>query len=245
MTEVFTKTYADRAACHTAAANHRWLGRLGLELPALLAERPNELDFGFIHGRHAEPQDLIRMASYLGRVHELAFSAALHRARLDTPFSTGFHHRIPDFVTPRLRAVDARLRSGLVPDPLLSSTDVGLLLRKVAGEPAAFYKDTNPRNVLITADGPVMVDFDDLTLAPFGYDLAKLVVTLAMTHGVLPEIGDALITYNAGLANITAVSWDALMTWAELHHILTSPYLGRGGYAHGWNELRPQGDRRR
>jgi hypothetical protein len=46
-------------------------------------------------------------------------------------------------------------------------------------------------NILITSIGrPVTVDIDDLTLAPFGYDLVKLVVTLAMTHGRLP--GNAL-----------------------------------------------------
>ena len=38
----------------------------------------------------------------------------------------------------------------------------------------------------MTATGPAIVDFDDLTLAPFGYDLAKLVVSTAMTHGPLP-----------------------------------------------------------
>ena len=44
-----------------------------------------------------------------------------------------------------------------------------------ADGPAAFYKDANPRNFLITPAGhPVTIDFDDLTLAPFGYDLAKL-----------------------------------------------------------------------
>ena len=39
------------------------------------------------------------------------------------------------------------------------------------------------RNVLVTPSGPALVDFDDLTLAPFGYDLAKLVVSTAMTFG--------------------------------------------------------------
>jgi len=56
---------------------------------------------------------------------------------------------------------------------------------------------------LITPDGlPVTIDFDDLTLAPFGYDLAKLVVTLAMTYGELPgeQIAAALFAYNTDAA---------------------------------------------
>lgn len=243
MTKIFTKAYADQDSCHAAAANHRWLCALGFPLPPLFAERPYELDFGFIHGRHVEPHDLVPIAAYLGRIHAHAFDAELYGARLDVPYVTRSGHRIQDFVQPRLRAVDARLRSELVPDPLLDAADIAWLFEEAAGEPAAFYKDTNPRNVLVTATAPVMVDFDDLTLAPFGYDLAKLVVTLAMTHGPLPDVDDALAAYNAALAKLTKVTRDALMAWAEIHHILTSPYLGRGGYKHSWNELR-QGRRR-
>jgi hypothetical protein len=243
MTKVFTKPYDRQDACRAAAANHRWLNELGVRLPALVAERSRELDFASISGRHAKPADLVPLARYLGQVHVAAHAAQLHEARLDTWYVAGSGHRIRGFSEPRLRAIEARLGSGLVPDPLLNVADVRRLLDDVADEPAAFYKDTNPRNVLITADGPVMVDFDDLTLAPFGYDLAKLIVTLSMTHGPFPEIGEALAAYNTAAAEIVIVSWDGLMIWAELHHILTSPYLGRGGYKHSWHELRPKRSR--
>jgi hypothetical protein len=44
-----------------------------------------------------------------------------------------------------------------------------------------------PATSLSPPDGtPVTIDFDDLTLVPFCYDLAKLIVTLAMTHGPIP-----------------------------------------------------------
>jgi hypothetical protein len=243
MTRVFTKVYEDSAACRTAVANQQWLGTLGLDLPPLLAERPYELDLSLIHGRHTGPRDLRLVAAYLGRAHARAYHAELRGARLDVPYFTRSGHHIPNFVRPRRGAVEARLRAGLVPEPAFGTAEVARLFEATAGEPAAFYKDTNPRNVLITAKGAVMVDFDDLTLAPFGYDLAKLIVTLAMTHGRLPDIRGALTAYNAAVVDITTVAWDALMAWAEIHHILTSPYLGRGGYQHGWNELRQKDQR--
>lgn len=45
---------------------------------------------------------------------------------------------------------------------------------------------TSPPAEAITPDrGPVVVDFDALMLAPVGDDLAKLLVTTAMTYGHL------------------------------------------------------------
>ncbi len=35
------------------------------------------------------------------------------------------------------------------------------------------------------------------------------------------------------------VTWEQLMDWAEIHHILTSRYLGRAGYRHSWHAVRP------
>jgi hypothetical protein len=238
VTGIFTKTYTDHAACRTAAANHRWLSNLGLRLPALLAERSHELSFAFVDGRQAEPRDLVPLAEYLGQTHAIAYEAQLHRARLDSPYTASCGHRIPDFIAPRLDVIEKRLRSGVVPEPRLNLTEVRCVMQRFVSEPVAFYKDTNPRNILITANGPVMVDFDDLTLAPFGYDLAKLIVTLMMTYGHLSEISSALAAYNATVANITSVSWEDLMTWSKIHHILTSPYFGSNGYTHIWSQLR-------
>jgi hypothetical protein len=80
-------------------------------------------------------------------------------------------------------------------------------LAALLGEPAAFYKDSNPRNFLITGDGTIFaVDTDDLTLAPFGYDLAKLIATLTMTYG---EIGPAGIETAREIYNRAAARHDA------------------------------------
>lgn len=65
-----------------------------------------------------------------------------------------------------------------------------------------------------------------------------------MTHGPLPtaETDRALSAYNTALTqaptSLKPVNRAELMTWAAIHHILTSPCLGRGGYRYAWtNEL--------
>lgn len=92
---------------------------------------------------------------------------------------------------------------------------------------------------------PALVDFDDLTLAPFGYDLAKLIVSTAMTYGTITpaDIHAALDTYHR---HVTAAGGpDAacppphLAGYAEMHHLLTIRYLHRNGYRHPWPHLRP------
>jgi hypothetical protein len=90
----------------------------------------------------------------------------------------------------------------------------------------------------------ITIDFDDITLAPFGYDLAKLIVTLAMTHGHLcpPAIAEALDAYNTATSNrsgsLAAVTRHDLANGAEIHHILTSRYATDGRYPHRWSEIR-------
>ena len=115
-----------------------------------------------------------------------------------------------------------------------------------ADGPAAFYKDANPRNFLITPEGtPVTIDFDDLTLAPFGYDLAKLIVTLAMTHGPIPAASIAsradLVQHGCrpALPGTAGVTREELTNWAEIHHILTSRYATDGRYPFRWGQARP------
>jgi Ser/Thr protein kinase RdoA (MazF antagonist) len=132
-----------------------------------------------------------------------------------------------------------------VPDARLSVQQAQLLIMN-AGGPAAFYKDANPRNFLITPGGTlVTIDFDDLTLAPFGYDLAKLIVTLGMTHGPIPatSIAAALISYNEAAARhcqtLPIVMREELMSWAEIHYILTSRYATDGRYPFRWDQARP------
>lgn len=242
----FTKRYPNAESCRTAASNFRWLASLGtsLRLPRLLGAGSRHLDFEFVEGRPAGPADLAGLAAHLGDAHGTAFATMLHRAHLDEPFITPDDHLIPDFLSGRSDALRQLLDQRRVPSPQFGHQQATAILRHAARGPAAIYKDCNPRNFIVTSTGPVTVDFDQVTLAPFGYDLAKLVVTLAMTHGALPRerIDDALNAYNTAahrhhrMLGVTAIP--ELREWAEIHHILTSGYLGQHGYRHGWHTLR-------
>lgn len=235
----FVKTYRTAKAASQAATHHAWLSMLGLPVPALFSRRPHELEFEHLTGRHVLPSDIPAVASLLGQAHTAAHRTALHRARLDQDFRTRHSGTLSAFTSTRTSRVRTIMNSGTVPCPALTADQAVHAITAAAEEPAAFYKDSNPRNFLITPGGITIVDFDDLTLAPFGYDLAKLLVTTAMTYGgPLPMglISQALDAYNQAAAH--PCSRTRLADWLEIHHILTSPYLGRNGYAHSWHTVR-------
>ncbi|MGP4083736.1 phosphotransferase [Streptomyces sp. KR55] len=248
----FTKAYATEVKRVTAQRNHEWLSRHAepMVLPPITGSRLRELTFAWVDGRHVKPRDLKRVARHLGSCHEAAWRRSLHQARLTTAYvSDG--HVLAGFVGPRATALCQRFRDGYITSA--RALDATLtLLHRTADRPAAFYKDCNPRNILITLSGPpVTIDTDDLTLAPFGYDLAKLVVTLSMTHGPLPAdlIDQALTAYNSAAAahhpQLGQTTLTQLMEYAELHGILAAPYLGRGGYRWSWTRVRPTSTPRR
>ncbi len=222
----FTKHYDDPRRAAAARAHHTWLASLdsGVRLPALLAATPHSLEFEHLGDRHPGPDDLPVLAAALGRLHTAAHTSQLHAAQLDIPFTTTGDLTIPDFATPR--------RATLEQMPL-----------PTAGLPAAIYKDANIRNFILTDDGPAIVDFDDLTLAPFGYDLAKLVVSAAMTHGHIDrriiEHAAAIYDTHTALAESTRCSPQELRRYAEFHHLSTAHYLHRNGYRHLWSDVGP------
>jgi hypothetical protein len=238
----FIKPYATAAHRYRAERNHAWLSThvAPLSLPRIINSRPLELEFEWVDGRYAEPRDLVMLADHLGAAHGAAWSRSLRHARLSTPCLASDGHSIPGFLGPREAALRRRFRDGHI-TTLRDLHDALGLARKAVSRPTTFYKDTNPRNILITRGGhPVTLDTDDLSLAPFGYDLAKLVVTLSMTYGCLPElwISQALNAYNSAAAvhhhGVGGTTMRILLEYAELHGILTAPYLGRGGYRRPW-----------
>jgi hypothetical protein len=217
---VFVKPNARQAKARDAANNLAWLSTLdsGVRLPRWWNLGNRQLQLEQLPGHHATPDDLTVVADALGRLHHAAHTRRLHAAALDESFvDVGI--TITDFVTPR--------RAALTCQPF-----------RCEALPVALYKDTNIRNVLITGTEVALVDFDDLTLAPFGYDLAKLVVSTAMTHGVAGDVPTALAAYNAQVGPY-ACPPDRLREYAELHHTLTARYLGRNGYQHPWSSVRP------
>lgn len=248
MSTNYLKYYPDPRTRQRALSNYAWLARLKpqVRLPRLLpAEGEEYLCFEHIEGRHALPEHLPVLAPYLGGAHGAAYAEELHEARLREPYRTETGHTLPSFPDRRADAVARELRTGQIPGVRLTLDEAQELIMGADG-PAAFYKDANPRNFLVTPAGDlVTIDFDDLTLAPFGYDLAKLVTTLAMTFGPISarDIAAALDAYNTAVArhcaDLPGVSWGNFMTWAEVHHILTSRYAADGRYPHRWDQARP------
>jgi hypothetical protein len=226
---VFVKCYRDPARGLAAQAHLRWWEELdaGVRLPHQFPSTPTHSILERIPGSRAGPHDLDQLAAVLGRLHGTAYVLHLHWARLDQPFGLGNGLTIPDFYTGRYAA--------LAQIPL-----------NVSGFPAATYKDANIRNFVITpTEGPAVVDFDDLTLAPFGYDLAKLVVSTAMTHGRIPpsriitllDIYNEAVTAAGGPANSCQRS--PFTAYTGIHGLLTARYLHTNGYRYPWSVVRP------
>ncbi|MFD6568288.1 phosphotransferase [Micromonospora profundi] len=232
----FVKRYDDPERCAAAAAHHAWLAGLGsgVRLPALVARGVRHLIFERLPGHIPEMNDLPRAAAALGRLHAAAHRHELWAARLDQPHITSIGLVIPDFASTRQEALHrAAAASGV------HGSAIDAVLDR-AGQPAAFYKDPNIRNYLAEGDDMAVVDFDDLTLAPFGYDLAGLLVTASMTYGSLGEqtLAHCLHAYRVVVAPQLCSLAD-LKQYAELHHLLTLRYLGRNGYRHPWPTVRP------
>lgn len=158
----------------------------------------------------------------------------MHAARLHQPHTTTIELVIPDFADPRRAALH---RAAAVAGVDVAAVDAVL---DRPGLPAAFYKDPNVRNYLVSGEGVAVVDFDDLTLAPFGYDLAGLLVTASMTYGRLDEqtLACCIGAYRVAVAPQQCRPAD-LRQFAELHHLLTLRYLGHNGYRHPWPTVRP------
>lgn len=239
---LFTKQYetAERAA--RAARHYRWINEHAkpLRQPALHAIGSSSLIYERIEGRSVRPEDLSRMADLLGHAHGAAWRSDLHSASRRTPhrFHDGTH--FDDYLRPRKIALRRRHEQGYLPNKVALDAML-VLLEETALGPFAFYKDSNLRNFIITKTGDIVaVDTDDLSLAPMGYDLAKLIVTLHLTYGPLTRqaVDDALFAYNAAAGGhgawLGATSRDRLDTFLELHAVLTSPYIGHNGYRHRW-----------
>ncbi|MGW4463007.1 phosphotransferase [Micromonospora sp. NPDC004704] len=233
---IFVKPYEDPIRCATAAAHYRWLASLesGVRLPHLYAQHTRHLVFERLPGHTPKPVDLPRTAATLGRLHAAAYRHELHAAQLNQPHTSATGLVLPDFASPRRKVLHgAALATGLDPVAIERVLDQ-------PGLPVAFYKDPNLRNYLVDDEDIAVVDFDDLTLAPFGYDLAGLLVTSAMTHGRLDaqDVLRCLDTYNAA-STPRSTGLKDLQRYAELHHLLTLPYLGRNGYRYPWPTVRP------
>ena len=223
----FVKRYPSPERATAARVHRDWLDSLesGVRLPALLGATPHVLAFEHLGNRHPTPDDLPALAEAIGRLHGAAYRTHLRGCELHRPFPAHRRLVVNDFVSPRRSA--------------LAEIDLPL-----EGLPVALYKDANIRNFLLTEHGAAVIDFDDLTLAPFGYDLAKTVVSAAMTYGRLSHRGIALAleVYNSQTTQASKAAvctFQQLQRYAELHHKLTVRYLNRNDYRHSWETVRP------
>ncbi len=222
----FVKSYRDPLRAAAARAHHAWLSSLdsGVRLPALHCAERHLLTFEHLGDGRPGPEHLPELAYTLGLLHAAAYTRHLRTAHPEQALRTSSGLVITDFVSPR-RVTLARTHA-----PYFRL-------------PVALYKDANIRNFVLTDAGPAVVDFDDLTLAPFGFDLAKLVVSTAMTYGYLAAaaIDNALDIYNVVTAVVgdTACPPDRLRRYTEFHHLATTRYLHRNGYRHSWPDIRP------
>jgi hypothetical protein len=229
MTNTFVKRYPTFERAESARAHYNWLAQLDskVRMPRLEPASQRSCHLVFEHlGQHSPGlKHLCLLADALGRLHASAYTTHLHAARLDVSFPTSQELTIVDFISPRRVALD---RASLT----------------CTGTPTAFYKDANIRNFLLTDDGVAIIDFDDLTLAPFGYDLAKLIISAAMTYGRLElgAVSTALTTYNAQTAAAGGdlhCPLDRLFAYTEIHWMLTERYLGYGHYRYAWPDVHP------
>ncbi len=244
----FTKHYTDSARVAAAVRHHWWLTEHArpLQLPPLGVIGPKSLTCQRVEGRPARPEDLPCLAQLLGDAHGTAWTSDLQAAELHAPHRFSDGTEFADYLGPRSTALRKRLEQGYLPNKVALHAMLALL-EKTAEGPAVFYKDSNLRNFLITETGSVFtIDTDDLTLAPAGYDLAKLIATLLLTYGPLPHpaVDSALAIYNEAAgrhdSGLGGTDRDRLEDFLALHAVLTAPYLGRHGYSYGWPPTYPR-----
>lgn len=223
----FVKRYASPSLAESACAHHDWLRGLdaAVRIPQLYEFTGARVVLEHVTGRQPSLEDLPVVAAALGRLHTAAYIRHLHAGRLDQRYEATPTLTIVDFISPRTTSLPQDFT--------------------VADQPCALYKDSNIRNFILTDGQVAIIDFDDLTLAPFGYDLAKLIVSAAMTHGPLncALVEDTLDRYNMETSGIANAHCDMrrLQFYTEIHHRLTDRYLGRHGYAYEWPTVRPWG----
>jgi hypothetical protein len=232
------KRYNSTADLWRAVDNHHWLAAAGLPVPQLIKIEATTGSLGFerVEGRHATSiTDLEQVATQLGHWHR-----RLARGSLASETGSPSLRRIEPFLPSR----EQPLRTLQVPGRLIDASKIGAVAALAGQSPTSVYKDVNVRNVLVGEGEIHHVDFDDLSLAPAGYDLAKLLVSWAMTHGSRPPIESLLSTYN-GAADRGFCDPDAFAVWIEIHHVLTSRYVNGGSYRYLWSLVRTAEDERR
>lgn len=235
-TQGFTKPYANKERLDRAVGNHALLLHLVPEhVPALLTVNPGDCCATWARapgGPVASTRDLFEAGAVLGRlqhrwaqtrkrlVHRLHRAAAAERRDL-------FRRRWHD------------LRDRQSP---LAGADLEYVWTLVELAGTGLYKDANATNFLMQTGRVTLVDFDTLTAAPPGYDLAKLLMTWAMrAEATLTlDLLQRLAARFDGARGVApgALSAALLILFCDLHWVLTYPYAEQHGYRRPWPAIR-------
>lgn len=238
----FCKHYPNTAEWAAALRHQELLAGLGVvRLPALLHADPRALTITWQRIAWSRPlseRDLPLIADEMGRLH----AAVQHARWTQEPLL------ITGWAAPRTARLRATLDRGLAPGAAFDTGEVDDVLAIAGPRPTCLYKDSNLRNYVVTHDDVlVTVDVDDLTLAPAGYDLAKLLLSWALTTGDLRAalVLECLAAYNRRVnlpvnpaVNPLGCTLPQLRHWLEVNYVLTAPYLGCNGYRHSWPSQR-------
>ncbi len=211
------------------------------------------IDFTYLPSHPLGLADLALVAREMGALHAAIHQTHTFDANLARPLLGQDGQPIAaDFYSIRRTALARRLEGDEACGAWFNASQADHILAVADGSPAVIYKDSNPRNFLLRGDDLITIDFDDLTLAPPGYDLGKLIVAAAMTCGPVQQttIELILVSYNAALHRRTPpahrnpalrCTLAQLYVWLEVHFVLTAAYHGQSGYRYRWSDIRPPG----
>lgn len=178
--------------------------------PEVLGEVSLDGRFGFVLPRFDGPT--LKQATSNGAVTREQAGAILAKLCLavhQTPPP-------PDALSLR-QAMDARLRfaGSVVPERII--TGVFALIEHLGDDDVLCHSDLHPRNVIMTAEGPRLIDWLGAARAPAAYELAQchvLISELDAEHGDEPEgttVDSALQAEYARLAGMTPAALTAVM----------------------------------
>lgn len=238
------KRFHSVAAATRAVVSQRWMFEESSLPPRIQAVEDRTVRYEPLRGRNLLPDELPKVAALLGQT-DARLSRGKLRGRIAGECISTDAVRIDGFADPfRVNALKKTRAQGSL---LSRSAAIGAVTRGCSF-PAALYKDSNVRNFVVVGSRVRVVDFDVVTLAPPGYDLAKLVLSGALTWGVLDfHPLDLLSEYvEAACDELGAerrVDPDWFHVWLELHWMLTARYVAPTRYGFSWPDYRPRESR--
>ncbi|MQB08167.1 hypothetical protein DXT91_29470 [Agrobacterium tumefaciens] len=145
------------------------------------------------------------------------------------------------FDSSRLEAYSRGLKYIVDQSNWLTASNFIRVLKHFSGTSSNLYKDSNVTNFINYNGGAFIIDFDTITLAPFGYDFAKLLLTDAVKSHSLEQqrVAGALMQYRWTPA-CGALSANLMLMFMDIHWIMAQPFRRKNSYQVDWAVLRPQ-----